>query len=115
MLTKHVVLLTKVKISLVMLEHAVSNEMLIAAMQTLRQHTEVWAGLNVLKDIVSTLFQAHCTWKNRGVQNRALLSLMLQLDAGRYLESTAREQVLSDHSVFTHVSVIICYEVTQRC
>ena len=73
-------------------------------MQTLRQHTEVWAALNAMKDIVSALFNAHCTWKNRGMQNRALLSLMLQLNEGRYLEPAAHEQVLSDYSVFTHVS-----------
>lgn len=73
-------------------------------MQTVRQHTEVWAGLDVMKEIVTALFAAHCVWKNRGVQNRALLSLLLQLDSGTRLEPSAREQVLVDYTVFTHVS-----------
>ena len=79
-------------------------DLLTAVMQTLRQHTEVWAGLDVMKDIVTALFVTHCTWKNRGIQSRALLSFMLQLDGGRYLELAAREQVSTDYSVFTHVS-----------
>ena len=89
-----------------MLAHPMSSELLSAVMQTLRQHTEVWAGLNVIKEIVSSLFAVHCTWKNRGIQSRPLFSLMLQLDAGRFLEASAREQVSMDYSVFTHVSPI---------
>lgn len=72
-------------------------------MQTLRQHTEVWAGLNVMKEIVTSLYSAHCVWKNRGVQSRALFILIIELDGNRHLDPAARDQVISDYTVFTHV------------
>ena len=72
-------------------------------MQTLRQHTEVWAGLDAMKDIAVALFAVHCSWKNRGMQSRALLMLMLELDGGRCLDVASRDQVTTDYSVFIHV------------
>lgn len=98
------ILLTSFQLSLFMLDRALTNDLLTAVMQTLRQHTEVWAGLNAMKRIVTALFNVHCTWKNRGIQSRALLSLLLELDGDQCLDPAAREQVLTDQSVFTHVS-----------
>lgn len=97
-------LLTVEQLTLFTLEHASSSELLTAVIRTLRQHTEVWACMDRTQSISSALFAAHTVWKTRGVQSRPLLNLLIELDDGRLLEQTAREQVLADHTAFAYVS-----------
>lgn len=92
------------QLTLFTLEHTASSELLTAVIRTLRQHAEVWACMNNMQTIVSALFAAHTVWKTRGAQSRPLLNLLIELDEGRLLEQTAREQVLADHTAFAYVS-----------
>ncbi len=94
------------QLTLFALEHASSHELLTAVIQTLQQHMEVWACLNMMANITSSLYTAHVTWKSRGVQSRPLLNLLLDVDDGHHLEQAAREQVSADSSAFAHVSII---------
>ncbi|KAI6044642.1 hypothetical protein EDC04DRAFT_2641397 [Pisolithus marmoratus] len=44
----------------------------------------------------------HMEWKNRGMRVRSLLALLIQMDAGRHLNESARAQITADISSFTH-------------
>ncbi|KAI0688045.1 hypothetical protein BC835DRAFT_1419486 [Cytidiella melzeri] len=93
---------TMLELTLSTLEHASSNELLTAVLRTLRQHVEVWACMDTMKSITSALFSAHTVWKTRGVRSRPLMKLLIELDDGRLLEHTAREQVLTDLTAFAY-------------
>ncbi|RDX50110.1 hypothetical protein OH76DRAFT_1402976 [Lentinus brumalis] len=88
--------------SLYTLEHVNGSPMLTAVFETLRQHMEVWACMNRMKDVASALWAVHQTWRSRGSQNRVLLKLLAEVDNDCYLEPAAREQMLSDISAYTH-------------
>ena len=89
--------------SLYTLEYANSSPLLTAVIETIRQHIEVWACMNRMRDVASALWTVHQTWRSRGSQNRVLLKLLAEVDNDRYLEPAAREQMLSDISAFSHV------------
>lgn len=61
--------------------------------------------MNKMRTISSALFAAHTIWKARGVQSRPLINLLIELDDGRLLEQSQREQVLADHTAFAYVSL----------
>ncbi|KAH9894990.1 hypothetical protein C8Q73DRAFT_745370 [Cubamyces lactineus] len=88
--------------SLYTLEYANSSPLLTAVIETIRQHIEVWACMNRMRDVASALWIVHQTWRSRGSQNRVLLKLLAEVDNDRYLEPAAREQMLSDISAFSH-------------
>ncbi|CCM03317.1 uncharacterized protein FIBRA_05445 [Fibroporia radiculosa] len=90
------------QLTLYTLEHASNHELLKAVIETLRQHMEVWACMNMLRTIAGALFAAHQFWRTRGIQTRALLSLLTEVDNGRYLEPQQREQMLGDLSAYSH-------------
>ena len=92
--------------SLCTLERATSGPTLSAVIETLRQHMEVWACMNRMKDIASALWAVHQAWRSRGLQNRVLLKLLAEVDNDSYLDPAAREQMLSDISAYTHVRSI---------
>ncbi|OCH91787.1 hypothetical protein OBBRIDRAFT_752537 [Obba rivulosa] len=92
------------------LEHTSSNELLVAIIQTLRQHVEVWASMDAMNTIATALFATHQAWRSRGLHNRALMAFLIEVDNGRYLGTTEREQVLNDLSAYTHA----LYPMTQR-
>ncbi|KAI0769653.1 hypothetical protein BD413DRAFT_627402 [Trametes elegans] len=88
--------------SLCTLEYANSGPLLTAVIETIRQHIEVWACMNRMREVASALWTVHQTWRSRGSQNRVLLKLLAEVDNDRYLEPAAREQMLSDISAFSH-------------
>ncbi|OBZ68162.1 Mediator of RNA polymerase II transcription subunit 12 [Grifola frondosa] len=90
------------ELALCMLEHSYTNELLIAVIETLRQHMEVWACMNIMKTVAAALFAAHQFWRARGVQSRALLTLLVEIDNDRYLEPGSREHIQTDISTYTH-------------
>jgi mediator of RNA polymerase II transcription subunit 12 len=58
--------------------------------------------MNVTGIITSALYSAHLLWRTRGVQTRSLLTLLVEMDHCRQLDSTARTQVENDIAAFTH-------------
>ncbi|KAL6308224.1 hypothetical protein BKA93DRAFT_726196 [Sparassis latifolia] len=89
-------------ITLFTLEHAASNELLTAVMETLRQHMEVWACMNIMHTIATALYASHQFWRTRGIHTRALLSLLIEVDNDRYLEPASREHILADITAYTN-------------
>ncbi|KAI0675055.1 hypothetical protein C8Q78DRAFT_1010248 [Trametes maxima] len=89
-------------ISLHTLEYAGNTSLLTAVIETIRQHIEVWACMNRMKEVASALWTVHQTWRSRGSQNRVLLKLLAEVDNDRFLDPAAREQMLSDISAFSH-------------
>ncbi|KAI0356240.1 hypothetical protein OH77DRAFT_1401364 [Trametes cingulata] len=88
--------------SLCTLEYANNSPLLTAVIETIRQHIEVWACMDRMKEVASALWTVHQTWRSRGSQNRVLLKLLAEVDNDRHLEPAAREQMLSDISAFSH-------------
>ena len=97
------VMLTAEQMSLCTLEHDNTGPTLTAVIETLRQHMEVWACMNRMKDIATALWTVYQTWRSRGTQNRFLFKLLTEVDNECYLEPAAREQMQSDISAYTHV------------
>ncbi|KAH9940479.1 uncharacterized protein BXZ73DRAFT_88710 [Epithele typhae] len=88
--------------SLATLDHAHTGPVLNAVVETLRQHMEVWACMNRMRDITLALWAVHQTRKSRGSQNSVLLKLLSEVDNDCYLDQASREQMLSDISAYTH-------------
>ncbi|KAI0958249.1 hypothetical protein AcV7_004122 [Taiwanofungus camphoratus] len=89
-------------LTLFTLGRASTTELLTVVIETLRQHIEVWACMNVMKTIAESLYTAHQVWRTRGIRTRALLYFVIEVDNERYLEPVAREHVLADVSAYTH-------------
>jgi mediator of RNA polymerase II transcription subunit 12 len=56
-----------------------------------------------LPTIATALYTAHQTWRAQGLQSRALLALLVEVDNGQVLDVASRWQVVADISAFTHV------------
>lgn len=61
--------------------------------------------MNATSSITNALYFAHGVWRNRGMQVRSLLALLVEMDGGRYLDGSARALVAADISSFAHVSL----------
>ncbi|KAI0259684.1 hypothetical protein BC834DRAFT_606637 [Gloeopeniophorella convolvens] len=81
------------ELSLGVLEQPCTPECLTIVMEVLRRYSSVWAGMGVLREIASALYAADQGCKARGAHCRALLALLVEMDAGRYLDVTARKNV----------------------
>ena len=69
----------------------------------LRRFSPIWAGMGVLRAITFALYAASQSCKTRGTHSQALLELLLDLDAGRYLEVPARRNVEVEITNFAQV------------
>lgn len=79
-------------------------ELLTAVIETLNCHVIVWACMHSIPAITMALYNAHQMARARGIQSRALLALLLEVDNGRHLDASSREHVSADIAAFTHVS-----------
>lgn len=95
--------LKSVQLTLCMLEHSTTVDLLTAVIDTLHRFATLWASMDLMGSIINGLYSAHHLWKIRGIQSRALLALLMEFDHGRYLTETSREQILADISSFTLV------------
>ena len=86
------------------LEQASDSQLLTSVIETLKQHIEVWACMDAVQRITVALHDKHCALKARGNQNPSILDLLIEMDQGRYLDSSAREVVFSDRAAYTNVS-----------
>lgn len=65
----------------------------------------IWASMNATNGITNALYSAHLVWKNRGMQVRSLLALLVEMDGGHHLDESARALVATDIASFAHVSL----------
>jgi hypothetical protein len=93
---------------------------LVAVITTIRRYSIVWTCMTATGTITTALFAVHQVWKTRGLQSRDLLTLLVELDDGRFLDTAIRDQVNVDIAAFTHVSQfdalkIFTYVFFRRC
>ena len=63
--------------------------------------------MNEMGRVISALDTAHQARKTQGVQSRPLLSLLLELDNGKYLTAHSRNRIVGDMTAFTMVGLRI--------
>jgi len=59
--------------------------------------------MGVLRDIALALYATYQSCKTRGIHCRSLLGLLLEIDAGRYLEVLARKNVETEVTSYSQV------------
>jgi len=91
------------QLSLAMLDHALSVEILTVLIETFRRYLDLWASMNVAKMIVNALHTAHLHCKARGMHSRALLNLMVEMDNGRCMDSALRKTIEAEISAYAQV------------
>jgi hypothetical protein len=69
----------------------------------LRRFSPIWAGMGVLRAITLALYAAYQSCKTRGTHCQPLLELLLEMDAGRYLDVPARKNVEVEITNFAQV------------
>jgi hypothetical protein len=69
----------------------------------LRRYSPIWAGMGMLRDITLALYAAYQSCKGRGIHCRALLGLLLEIDAGRYLDVSSRKNVEMEVTSYSQV------------
>src|ERR1700760_4593567 len=94
----------RLQLSLGVLERPCQSECLTIVAEMLRRYSPIWAGMGVLRDITLALYAANQSCKSRGIHCRALLAFLLEVDAGRYLESSARKNVEMEVASYAQVS-----------
>ncbi|KAF8909882.1 hypothetical protein CPB85DRAFT_1435527 [Mucidula mucida] len=70
------------------------------AIDIIRRFATIWACMDAVNTILATLQTAHQSWKSRGVQSRALLLLIVELDNNALLSREARDQIQTDASIY---------------
>ncbi|KAJ4468328.1 hypothetical protein J3R30DRAFT_3305964 [Lentinula aciculospora] len=88
-------------LTIYMLEHCSTEELLLAVIDTFRRHAVIWASMDVKRMIINALDSVHHSWKMRGIQSKPLLALLVEFDGGRYLSDVSREEVRTDLATFT--------------
>ncbi|KAF8828838.1 hypothetical protein HHX47_DHR3000082 [Lentinula edodes] len=81
-------------LTIFMLEHCSTEELLLAVIDTFRRHAVIWASMDVKGMIINALDSVHYSWKMRGIQSKPLLALLVEFDGGRYLSDVSREEAL---------------------
>ncbi|KDQ49550.1 hypothetical protein JAAARDRAFT_42784 [Jaapia argillacea MUCL 33604] len=90
------------EISLLVLEQIPTIAMLTAVLETLRRLTTIWACMNATGSICTALHTAHQFWRQQGIQTRALMTLLIEMDNGRHLDQASRDHVVGDLTAFAH-------------
>jgi mediator of RNA polymerase II transcription subunit 12 len=70
--------------------------------------------MDLLRDITLALYAANQSCKSRGIHCRALLAFLLEVDAGRYLESSARKNVEMEIASYAQASGYFS-QPSERC
>ncbi len=94
----------RLQLSLGVLERPCQSECLTVVAEMLRRYSPIWAGVGALRDITLALYAANQSCKSRGIHCRALLGFLLEVDAGRYLEPSARKNVEVEIASYAQVS-----------
>ena len=89
-------------LSLGFFERPCQSECLTGVVEILRR-SPIRAGMGVLRDIALALYATYQSCKTRGIHCRSLLGLLLEIDAGRYLEVLARKNVETEVTSYSQV------------
>ncbi|KAF8638047.1 hypothetical protein AX16_010679 [Volvariella volvacea WC 439] len=89
------------ELTMSMLDRATTSDVLTAVIETLYRFSIVWSCMGAMSRIILALDAAHQEWKARGVQSRALLSLILEFDNGRFMTEENRERIISNLAALT--------------
>lgn len=95
------------QLSLSVLSQTFNAQVILTVGEVFHRFATVWTSMNCTAAITSALYSAHMVWKNRGMQVRSLLALLVQMDAGRHLDASARLQINTDITSFAHVSSLV--------
>ncbi|KAF9219563.1 hypothetical protein BS17DRAFT_760662 [Gyrodon lividus] len=90
------------ELSLLVLSQTSHAEVVTAVGGVFHRFATVWTSMNATSTITNALYAAHVVWRNRGLQVRSLLALLVEMDAGRHLGEAARTLVAADISSFAH-------------
>ncbi|KAF9231909.1 hypothetical protein BU15DRAFT_55624 [Melanogaster broomeanus] len=90
------------ELSLSVLSQTSHPDVVTAVGEVFHRFHVVWTSMDATSTITNALYAAHVAWRNRGVQVRSLLALLVEMDAGRHLDETARTLVAADISSFAH-------------
>lgn len=94
----------QLQLSLGVLERPCQSECLTIVAEMLRRYSPIWAGMGMLRDITLALYAANQSCKSRGIHCCALLAFLLEVDAGRYLDFSARKNVEMEIASYAQVS-----------
>lgn len=90
------------ELSLSVLSQTSNPQIIQVVGEVFHRFATVWTSMGCTGAITTALYSAHMEWKNRGMRVRSLLALLIQMDAGRHLDESARAQITADISSFTH-------------
>ncbi|KIK91304.1 hypothetical protein PAXRUDRAFT_830959 [Paxillus rubicundulus Ve08.2h10] len=90
------------ELSLSVLSQTSHAQVVTAVGEVFHRFATVWTSMNATSTIANALYAAHVVWRNRGMQVRFLLALLVEMDAGRHLDEAARTLVAADISSFAH-------------
>lgn len=90
------------ELSLSVLSQTSNAQMILTVGEVFHRFATVWTSMNCTGAITSALYSAHMVWKNRGMQVRSLLALLVQMDAGRHFDESVRLQINTDITSFSH-------------
>lgn len=93
------------QLSLSILSQTSHAGVVAAVGEVFHRFATVWTSMNATSGITNALYSAHVVWRNRGMQVRSLLALLVEMDGGRHLDEPARTLVAADISSFAHVSL----------
>ncbi|KAH7888428.1 hypothetical protein F5I97DRAFT_1803562 [Phlebopus sp. FC_14] len=90
------------ELSLSALTQTSHAELVVAVGEVFHRFATIWTSMNCANMITSALYAVHLVWRTRGMQVRCMLSLLVEMDAGRHLDEAARALVAADISSFSH-------------
>ena len=88
-----------------MLSQATTNDVLMTVIETINRYADIWHCMNSSESIVQTLLAAHQRWKENGIHNTILVSLLIRVDNGKYLDDNVRQQLNSEVAHYAQVCV----------
>lgn len=86
------------------------KDLLVAVVETLRKHLDIWACMNQLDSIVQALCVLYRSWKLRGIHIRPLVAFILELDDGQRLDALTRQQITESAVHYAQVG-----DTSERC
>ena len=94
------------QITLRILKVIPTNELLVVIIDTLRHRLEIWACMNKMPEIMETVYGVHQAKKSRGEHVRPLVTLILDMDNGHYLDPTSKHLLVEEAAHYAQVRSI---------
>lgn len=94
------------QLNMEMLKTMHEKELLVAVIETLRRHMDIWACMNQLDVMLQSLCAIFRAWKSRGIHMRPLVAFILELDDGQRLDSSTRQQIIENAAQYAQVRYV---------